>query len=95
MDQVIEEAFAVARRLGVALPFADTGEYRALFYGKLVPSTYDHRPSMLADLEGAGAPEIGALNGKIAELAEQLGLAGGFQSRAHRTNQGQRAAATT
>jgi len=75
MDQVIEEAFAVARRLGVALPFADTGEYRALFYGKLVPSTYDHRPSMLADLERRGRTEIGALNGKIAELAESMGLA--------------------
>ena len=75
MDQVIEEAFAVARRLGVALPFADTGEYRALFYGKLVPSTYDHRPSMIADLERRGRTEIGALNGKIAELAESMGLA--------------------
>lgn len=75
MDQVIEEAFAVARRLGVALPFADTGDYRALFYGKLVPATYDHRPSMIADLERRGRTEIGALNGKIAELAESMGLA--------------------
>ncbi len=78
MDRVIEEAFAVARRLGVALPFAGTGEYLALFYGKLVPSTYDHRPSMLADLERRGRTEIGALNGKIAELAESMGLAAGL-----------------
>ncbi len=75
MDQVIEESFAVARRLGVALPFADTTEYRVLFYGKLVPSTYDHRPSMLADLERRGRTEIGSLNGKIADLAQSMGLA--------------------
>jgi 2-dehydropantoate 2-reductase len=74
MDDAIEEAFAVARKLGVALPFADASAYRAAFYGRLVPSTYDHRPSMLADLEYRGRTEIDALNGKIVELAEQLGI---------------------
>jgi 2-dehydropantoate 2-reductase len=74
MDQVIDEAFAVACRIGVALPFADTAEYRALFYGKLVPSTYDHRPTMLTDLTRRGRTEIDALNGRIVQLAESLGL---------------------
>ncbi len=74
MDQTIEEAFAVARRLGVALPFGDAAEYRALFYGRLVPLTYDHRPSMLKDLECRGRTEIDALNGRIVELADAMGL---------------------
>src|SRR5271157_3878071 len=77
MDRVIEEAFAVACRLGVAMPFADAAEYRATFYGRLLPSTYDHRPSMLLDLERRGRTEINALNGKIVELAESLGLDAG------------------
>jgi 2-dehydropantoate 2-reductase len=74
MDAAIDEAFAVARAHGVALPFADAGEYRARFYGKLLPPTYDHRPSMLADLERRGRTEIDALNGKIVELADRLAI---------------------
>ncbi len=74
MDAVIEEAFGVAHRLGVALPFADAAAYRSLFYGKLVPVTYSHRPTMLLDLTGRGRTDIDALNGKIVELAEKLGL---------------------
>ncbi|MFZ0890245.1 MAG: ketopantoate reductase C-terminal domain-containing protein, partial [Candidatus Binataceae bacterium] len=74
MDRVIDEAFAVARRLEVALPFADSAEYKALFYGRLIPSTYDHRPTMLGDLRRRGRTEIGALNGKLVEFADRLGL---------------------
>jgi 2-dehydropantoate 2-reductase len=74
MDDVIEEAFAVAHRLGVALPFADAAAYRTLFYGKLVPVTYSHRPTMLLDLTARGHTDIDALNGKIVELADKLGL---------------------
>jgi 2-dehydropantoate 2-reductase len=74
MDHVIEEAFAVARASGVAMPFADADAYRAQFYGRLVPSTFDHFPSMLGDLRHRGRTEIDALNGRIVELADQLGL---------------------
>jgi 2-dehydropantoate 2-reductase len=74
MDEVIEEAFAVAHRSGVALPFADAAAYRALFYGKLVPVTYGHRPTMLLDLIGRGRTDIDALNGKIVELAARMEL---------------------
>jgi 2-dehydropantoate 2-reductase len=74
MDAVIGEAFAVAHHLGVALPFADAAAYRELFYGKLVPVTFSHRPTMLLDLTGRGRTDIDALNGKIVELAEKSGL---------------------
>jgi len=74
MNDAIDEAFSVARAIGVALPFADAAAYREVFYGKLIPPTYEHRPSMIADLERRGRTEIDALNGKVVELAERLGL---------------------
>ncbi len=74
MDRAIEEAFAVARALGVALPFSSAEEYRKVFYEQLIPPTVSHRPTMLHDLHVRGRTDIGALNGKIVELADRLGL---------------------
>jgi 2-dehydropantoate 2-reductase len=74
MDGVIEEAFAVAERMGVGLGFKSAADYRAHFYAKLIPPTLSHRPTMLYDLERRGRTEIGAINGKVAELAERLGV---------------------
>ncbi|SRR5579875_66201 len=75
MDQIIEEAFVLARRAEVALPFATAAEYRAIFYDRLIPATREHYPSMLADLERRGRTEIGALNGRIVEMSDAAGLA--------------------
>ena len=74
MDQVLGEAFAVALELQIALPFADARAYRDTFYGKLVPATATHRPTMLYDLKNRGRTDIDSLNGKIVELAERSGL---------------------
>ncbi len=74
MDRAIEEAFAVARALGIALPFSSAAEYRKIFYEQLIPLTFNHRPTMLHDLHVRGRTEIGALNGKIVELADRFGL---------------------
>jgi 2-dehydropantoate 2-reductase len=74
MDRAIDEAFAVARALGVALPFSSAAEYRKVFYEQLIPPTFSHRPTMLHDLHVRGRTEIGALNGRIVELADRLGL---------------------
>ena len=74
MSEVIEEAFAVAVRFGVALPFETAEEYRTVFYSKLVPSTFNHRPTMLYDLERRGRTDIGEMNGKVVELADSVGL---------------------
>ncbi|MGO9604486.1 MAG: ketopantoate reductase family protein [Candidatus Binataceae bacterium] len=74
MDDVIDEAFAVARASRVALPFADAAAYRGAFYGRLIPATASHRPTMLYDLNHRGRTDIDALNGKIVELAERGGL---------------------
>ncbi len=74
LDSAIDEAFTVARALAVALPFTDADAYRDHFYKQLIPTTFDHRPTMMHDLHIRGRTEIGTLNGKIVELAEQLGL---------------------
>jgi 2-dehydropantoate 2-reductase len=74
MDRAIGEAFAAARAEQVALPFADAAAYRQVFYDRLVPATFDHRPTMLIDLRRRGRTEIDALNGRVVELAERHGL---------------------
>jgi 2-dehydropantoate 2-reductase len=65
MDDVIDEGFAVARACGVVLAWATPMEYRQTFYGRLVPSTADHRSSMLQDLERGRPTEIEAINGYV------------------------------
>ena len=74
MDDVIAEAFVVAQKLNIALPFRSDREYRDTFYGKLIPATATHRPTMLYDLKNRARTDVDALNGKIVELAEQSGL---------------------
>ncbi|HYL58453.1 MAG TPA: ketopantoate reductase family protein [Candidatus Acidoferrales bacterium] len=74
MDEVIGEAFAVASRSGVRLPYADAGAYREMFYGRLIPSTASHRPTMLFDLKNRGRTDIDSLNGRIVELGERFGV---------------------
>ena len=74
MNDVIGEAFAVASRAGVRLPFADAGAYREVFYGRLIPATASHRPTMLFDLKNRGRTDIDSLNGKIVELGDRFGV---------------------
>jgi 2-dehydropantoate 2-reductase len=65
MDEVIDEAFAVARAEGVRLGWSDAAAYREAFYGRLVPATAGHRSSMLQDIERGRPTEIEAINGEI------------------------------
>jgi len=74
MDAVIEEAFAVARAEGVALPWPDAAAYREAFYGRLVPSTAGHRSSMLQDIERGRPTEIDAINGQVVTRGAARGI---------------------
>jgi 2-dehydropantoate 2-reductase len=74
MDEVIDEAFAVAQACGVALAWTTPMEYRQVFYGRLVPSTADHRSSMLQDLERARPTEIEAINGYVVRQGAVYGV---------------------
>ncbi len=74
MDTVIEEAFSVARAEDVALRWPDAIAYREAFYGRLVPSTAEHRSSMLQDIERGRPTEIDAMNGYIAARGAARGV---------------------
>lgn len=76
MDGIIDEAFAVAaQREGVELLWDSARAYREFFYSQLLPSTYDHRSSMLQDLQRGRRTEIDAINGRIWQYGEELGVA--------------------
>lgn len=75
MDRVVAEAFAVARKCGVRLPWDTPEAYLAHFHGRLVPPTAGHRSSMLQDLEAGRPTEVGAINGQVAALGARLGVA--------------------
>src|SRR5262249_54088536 len=74
MDTVIDETFAVAEAEDVALAWPDAAAYRAGFYGRLVPTTAEHRPSMLRDLERGRPTEIDAINGHVAARGAVYGV---------------------
>ena len=65
MDAAIDEAAAVAAATGADLPWPTAGTYREEFYNRLVPVTYQHRSSMLQDLERGRRTEVDAINGEV------------------------------
>ena len=75
MDAVIDEAFAVIGAHGFPCLWSGAAAFREAFYGEMIPPTYDHRPSMLQDLEAGKRIEIDALNGAIVRLAAGKGIA--------------------
>ena len=75
MDAVFDEVYAVAAAEGVALPWRSAAEYHAEFYGRLIPSTVDHRSSMLQDLERGRRTEIDAINGEVWRRGRVHGIA--------------------
>ena len=64
------EAGAVARALGVTLPFDDPVEHAR----SVAQVTSGNRNSMLQDIENRRRTEIGAINGAVARLGEQVGI---------------------
>ena len=74
MNEVIDETFAVIHGLGGTTPWPDPESYRQVFYEKLLPMTYDHRPSMLQDLEQGKPTEIEALAGYVANQGQKLSI---------------------
>lgn len=74
MDRVMEEAYAVATAEGVSLPWSSAAQYRAHFYGRLIPPTVDHRSSMLQDLERGRPTEIDAICGEVVRRGDAHGI---------------------
>jgi len=67
MDGIIEETFGVVSAMGAKLPWQDPEQYKTYFYETLIPATYDHRPSMLQDLEQSKPTELKGLIGYISK----------------------------
>lgn len=74
MDRVIEETFAVIRGLGGSTAWADADSYRQAFYSTLIPATFNHRASMLQDLENGKPTEVDALVGYVSSQGRRLQL---------------------
>jgi 2-dehydropantoate 2-reductase len=74
MDDIVREIFDVARAKNIPL-FWDTPEkFLDLFYTKLLPDTYHHRPSMLQDIEAGRRTEIDALCGIVVRYGNEAGV---------------------
>ncbi len=65
MDSVIGEVFAVIEAMGGRTHWQNAVEYRDFFYEKQIPATYDHRSSMLQDIEKGKRTEVEALTGYV------------------------------
>ena len=74
MNSIIEETFAVISALGGNTPWESSKEYMDLFYQELLPATFNHRPSMLQDLENKKPTEIDALTGYVSRQGQQCGI---------------------
>ena len=74
MDQVIEETFAVIAAMGGTTPWPNAAAYQQVFYGQLVPATFNHRASMLQDLENNKPTEVEAMVGYVAAQGRKYGV---------------------
>lgn len=74
MEKVIEETFKVIKGLGGKTPWPDAETYTKVFYDTLLPATYNHRPSMLQDLENGKPTEVDALAGYVSAQGRRLGV---------------------
>jgi 2-dehydropantoate 2-reductase len=70
MRALVDEGKAVAAALGIAL---DSDPDALIDFGR--EKAYQHPPSMLTDVLNERATEIDALNGGIAQLGKELGVA--------------------
>ena len=74
MNDIVREAFNVAKAKGVSLPWATYQEFLELFYTVLVPSTAGHKASMFQDIEKGKKTEVDALNGAIVKYGRDIGV---------------------
>lgn len=74
MNQVIEETFTIIKAHGGKTSWKSAKDYENVFYSTLLPATYNHRPSMLQDLENRKPTEIEALTGYVGKLGEHYGI---------------------
>jgi len=74
MNAVIEEVFAVITAMGKRTHWNSAEEYEEFFYHKQIPATYNHRSSMLQDLEMGKRTEVDDLTGYVSSKGAQYGI---------------------
>lgn len=74
MNDIFFEIFETMHKAGYSTHYTNAEEYSDLFYSKLLPSTGEHRSSMLQDIQAKRRTEIDALNGAVVELAKHHGV---------------------
>lgn len=75
LRRIVNEVYAVASARGVDLLVPTADEYVDVLFGRLVPATYDHHPSMLQDIRAGRRTEIDAMNGAIVRYARESHVA--------------------
>ncbi|MFA6470630.1 MAG: ketopantoate reductase family protein [Candidatus Latescibacterota bacterium] len=74
MNAVIEEVFAVITAMEKKTHWDTAEEYEDFFYRNQIPATYNHRSSMLQDLEMGKRTEIDALTGYVSSKGDEYGI---------------------
>jgi 2-dehydropantoate 2-reductase len=74
IEDIVTEAFAVARADRVRLPWPDPQAYLKVLAEQQLPATARHRASMLQDIERGHRTEIEFLNGAVVGLGERRGV---------------------
>ncbi|HNR13298.1 MAG TPA: ketopantoate reductase family protein [Thermodesulfobacteriota bacterium] len=74
VTRIVEEAFDVLKREQVQVDWPDAAAYCNDLFGRLLPLTADHFPSMLSDFQAGRRTEIDALNGALVSRAKSYGL---------------------
>jgi 2-dehydropantoate 2-reductase len=74
MEAIVNEVFAVMRAMDYETHWENAHIYLKEFYGKLLPSTYEHESSMLQDLRAGKVTEIEAINGVVVREGEKRNI---------------------
>ncbi len=67
MHEVICEVFSVIEAMGAKTHWDTPLEFESYFYEKQVPATYNHRSSMIHDIENRKRTEVNAFTGYVSE----------------------------
>jgi 2-dehydropantoate 2-reductase len=74
MDAVIDEVFEMLDDMGEQTHWENAESFRDSFYNVQIPATYNHRSSMLQDIEKGKKTEIDALTGYVSLRANKAGF---------------------
>ncbi|MBM3333161.1 ketopantoate reductase family protein [Candidatus Sumerlaeota bacterium] len=75
LRDVVREVHAVAAARSVDMLVPTAEAYVPILFGRLVPATYNHYPSMLHDIRSGRQTEIEAMNGAIVRYGRESGVA--------------------